>query len=518
MPALRENQMRIRGKLALSFSTLVFLILLAFALIIYTTFAENIKHDRDGYFNLKTDSAFQKLTSVIHNYTEHLEIFILRSGLDRLTVNPGPADREELKKRLTAYLAKNDQVTTLAIAAPDGSIIVMAGADSRPQPVARRITTLLKNRKGEFKPGVFAQSDEVYLTYPFADASSKGLSALLLARLDTDALRKVILPEEGQKGTFLVVSKEGVPLFSFPNSCNADLVRNIARSVKHDKGPAIIEGESIFENLYIFSSSSPILGWDLSYAVPGDIYSREMRSLRNRMIAAILAITLISAGVILFISYRISRPIVALSQASKDIIDFDYTSSLDVAYTGDEIGELAKNFETMRRKIKDMVVTDHLTGIYNRRYFMKALESEINRAERMESQLCCLLMDIDHFKTVNDSFGHLCGDEVLKRVGQLLRETVREYDIVARYGGEEFVIILPETTKQEGFEIAERIRKALERENVSCEKGEAKFTVSIGVSSLEGKACTPDILINRADTALYQAKNAGRNKTMIYKG
>jgi diguanylate cyclase (GGDEF)-like protein len=517
--AFSGGPMRIRGKLIASYSLLVLLILLAFAIIVYTTFAEYIKHDRDGYFNMKGRSVFQKLTSAVHGHMQDMELFSVRNGLGQLTTGRTPAEKEELTGKLASYLASHGPLTSMALVAPDGTLIAAAGTDSKILPVARRITALLKNRKGDFKPGVFAQEDEVFITCPLAKGATGELAGLLLARLDTDSLRNIISAEAAQKDALFLVSKEGVLLFScctLPDNVNADMIRGIVRNVTNNAGPAVVRGVSLFRNLYVFSNSSPILGWDLSYVVPGKAYSRELITLRNRMIAAILIITLIAAWVIIIVSYRISRPIVALSQASKNIIEFDYTSSLDIARTGDEIGELAHNFETMRRKIKDLVITDHLTGIYNRRFLMKTLESEISRAERLQHELTCLLMDVDHFKQINDANGHLCGDEVLKRLGQLLRETVREYDVVARYGGEEFFVLLPNTALQTGYEIAERIRQEVGELAVLCGEKEVRVSVSIGVASREGPACTPEIILNRADTALYRAKNAGRNRTEVY--
>jgi len=511
--------MRIRGKLIASYSLLVVLILAAFSLIIYTTFAEYIKHDRDGYFNMKGRSVFQKLTAAVNGHMQELELFRVRNGLERFTTNPTTAGNEELAKKLSRFLAGHEPLTSIALVAPNGTLIASAGSDRKLLPVARRITLLLKNRKGSFKPGVYAQQEDVFITAPFAKDATGTLAGVLLARLDTDSLRKIISADAAQKDALFLVSQEGMLLFScctLPDNVSADTLRQIVRNVANESGPTLIKGESFFRNLYIFSNSSPILGWDLSYVVPGEVYSRELITLRNRMIAAILIITFIAAGIITIVSYRISRPIVALSQATKDIIEFDYTSPLDIARAGDEIGELAYNFETMRRKIKDLVITDHLTGIYNRRFLMKALETEISRAERLHSDLTCLLMDIDHFKRINDTYGHQCGDEVLKMLGSILQTTVREYDVVARYGGEEFFILLPNTAQQAGYEIAERIREEIEKTAVVCGKKEVRITVSTGVATREGPACTPEVILQMADTALYRAKNAGRNRTEVY--
>jgi diguanylate cyclase (GGDEF)-like protein len=145
------------------------------------------------------------------------------------------------------------------------------------------------------------------------------------------------------------------------------------------------------------------------------------------------------------------------------------------------------------------------------------LDNEIARAKRLGDELCCLMLDIDHFKKINDTYGHQCGDEVLRQLGKVLQQAVRHYDIVARYGGEEFVVILPGINIEQAFETAERLRKDIAACAVTCgEAGEVRFSVSIGISSLPRLTGNlTDMLIRDADIALYRAKNAGRNRTAV---
>lgn len=160
--------------------------------------------------------------------------------------------------------------------------------------------------------------------------------------------------------------------------------------------------------------------------------------------------------------------------------------------------------------------TDHLTGLRSRGYFEQQLEMEIKRAQRNGEQFALLMLDIDHFKRLNDTFGHHLGDKTLRRVAAALTEDMREVDTVARYGGEEFVIILPDTTAAEAHAVAQRIRLAVEQTGVPVGSGVTEtITISIGLAVFDADAATKSGLMRNADRALYQAKAAGRNRVVM---
>ena len=157
--------------------------------------------------------------------------------------------------------------------------------------------------------------------------------------------------------------------------------------------------------------------------------------------------------------------------------------------------------------------TDYLTGLNNRGNFMALAEGELARAIRYGSDLSILMMDIDFFKKINDTYGHKVGDTVLKKLAEISVETLRTVDIIGRVGGEEFTILLPMTAKDAAIEVAERLREAIAAVRIPLESGQSlSFTVSIGVTSLITKDNNMDQLLHLADTALYGAKNSGRNK------
>lgn len=169
---------------------------------------------------------------------------------------------------------------------------------------------------------------------------------------------------------------------------------------------------------------------------------------------------------------------------------------------------------SLYREVEQLSYTDAMTDLHNFRYFELRLKEEVIRHKRTNSGISLLILDVDHFKNFNDTLGHLAGDEVLRNLGRILKETVRENDIVARYGGEEFAIILPAVDTQGALVLAERIRERVEEAPFEHEEVQpfGKITVSIGQAALPDSAKNYKELIYRADTALYAAKNNGRNR------
>jgi diguanylate cyclase (GGDEF)-like protein/PAS domain S-box-containing protein len=176
---------------------------------------------------------------------------------------------------------------------------------------------------------------------------------------------------------------------------------------------------------------------------------------------------------------------------------------------------------TERRTLLDQLERqahqDYLTGLCNRRYFLELGELELSRTQRYGNALCLLMLDIDHFKSINDSHGHKAGDKVLQTFGKVCQETLRDVDIVGRLGGEEFAILLPQTGLEKAVEAAERLRDIIGGTDVMLAAGlPLRFTVSIGVTLLKGNDVNIDMLLDQADKALYEAKQTGRNKVCIF--
>ncbi|MDP3046905.1 MAG: GGDEF domain-containing protein [Chloroflexota bacterium] len=163
-------------------------------------------------------------------------------------------------------------------------------------------------------------------------------------------------------------------------------------------------------------------------------------------------------------------------------------------------------------EVQQLAVVNELTGLYNRRGLVQFGEREFTRSARFARPLSALMIDLDHFKTVNDTYGHAAGDRVLRQVADCLRSKARSVDILARYGGEELLLLLPEADLAQATQVAERLRLVIERTSVLVDGEQVRVTASAGVAALTSD--TPDLasLIARADSAVYQAKQAGRNR------
>ncbi|MFD0824981.1 GGDEF domain-containing protein [Neobacillus sp. M.A.Huq-85] len=178
------------------------------------------------------------------------------------------------------------------------------------------------------------------------------------------------------------------------------------------------------------------------------------------------------------------------------------------------VSYLRLRYIKLLKQMQKLIVIDSVTGLYNRRYFDLYMEKTIPFMKRIKRPLILLMLDIDHFKQVNDNNGHLCGDQALRHISEIIKRNVRNTDAYVRLGGEEFAIILPNTQLAEGQSIAERIRGAVERSNFTYKHIPVPITISIGVTLYCGE--NVDDFIEKADQALYRAKESGRNQVVCF--
>ena len=236
-------------------------------------------------------------------------------------------------------------------------------------------------------------------------------------------------------------------------------------------------------------------------------------------VASLMAITLAAASTAV-LSWVIERiRFGRLVKAAEKIAAGDYTVEVPTNGGGLEarLGVAINGISTSLADTYDRATIDRLTGVANRQALLAYLFAEVERATRYGRPLCVAFVDIDHFKAVNDSYGHAAGDTVLRGVAQTIAENLRASDLIGRYGGEEFMLILTETDVEEGAALSEKLRELVERQRFAIEGNPAlSVTVSVGIAGGSGQQLRMETLVRDADAAMYSAKSLGRNQTYIF--
>ena len=182
--------------------------------------------------------------------------------------------------------------------------------------------------------------------------------------------------------------------------------------------------------------------------------------------------------------------------------------------TDQALGQL--NIERLNNELESVSRTDGLTQLFNRRYWQEQFEREYKRSLRSDEVSTVIMLDIDHFKAVNDTYGHQAGDAVIQSLADVVRETIRETDYAGRYGGEEFAILLPDTSVANVMGVAERLRASAESKSVTHDGNSISYTISIGAAEFDTKYSTALAWLEKADQALYAAKQGGRNQVQLH--
>jgi diguanylate cyclase (GGDEF)-like protein len=219
----------------------------------------------------------------------------------------------------------------------------------------------------------------------------------------------------------------------------------------------------------------------------------------------------------LAVPLKIKQQVVGVLNVESDNVNaFDQVDQRLLTTLASQVAVALENAR-LYEETEQLAVTDGLTGLNNHRFFQSFFDRELNRARRYNHPLSLIMMDIDHFKKINDTLGHPVGDKVLIEVARLLREQARDVDLVARYGGEEFMLVLPETKKSEAQLLAERIRVAVEKNRFEAEEAKniGRVTISLGVSGFPDDGSEKDEIIDKVDKALYRAKAGGRNQVRV---
>jgi len=366
------------------------------------------------------------------------------------------------------------------------------------------------------------------------------LLGVLVAKLNfrtIDQILKNYTIEE--TGELYLITKKGTVLISSQPISSVFMGSKLSKQVidkllSHRAGPVDYEnyrGIAVVGTLRMV----PRLSWGVVAEKEMEKAYAQIFRLRNLTIGFFSGLVLAIGLVAYLIGLNIVRPLNRLIRGADKVAAGDLEVDLPVHSRG-ELGFMTKVFnhmvarlrqgrdqlatvnQTLRQRNKELhelSITDSLTGLYNHKHLMETLVREVRRSKRHQHPFAVLMMDIDHFKRFNDTYGHLAGDEVLRKMATIFRDSVRGCDYVARYGGEEFLIMLPETGSDRGVQTAERIRNQMAEEKFVGDGKTVTITISVGVAVFPEHANFPKSLVSSADTALYKAKKGGRNQVVL---
>jgi diguanylate cyclase (GGDEF)-like protein len=342
----------------------------------------------------------------------------------------------------------------------------------------------------------------------------------------------------GKTGQVYLINQNGIVLISSQLTSSPSIQTQLsAQTVR-----TLFEEESVSREYTDYAGKEvvgtlkrlPQLDWAVvAQMEKGEAYAQIMR-LRNLTLLMVSVLLLVIGLTAYFLGLTIVRPLDRLTHGAAKVAGGDLEVDLPVVSRG-EVGYMTEVFNHMvaqlrqgrealdainktlsekNKELEALSVTDGLTGLYNHNHMMETLANETARAQRHNHAFSVLMIDIDHFKKYNDSFGHLAGDAVLMKMALIFTRSIRSVEYAARYGGEEFLIMLPEAEPDGAMEAAERIRSRVVAETFGDGNEQIEITVSIGVAGFPEHGDTPESIIASADAALYEAKRSGRNRVV----
>jgi two-component system, cell cycle response regulator len=300
-------------------------------------------------------------------------------------------------------------------------------------------------------------------------------------------------------------------LFRLPPSASADSIEQRQQPLKNYLASAANENSRLINQLINFQTNDNIH------------HARELKQQARFTIMTISAVAIMMAiASALVLARGILKPLKVLNNGVARFGDGDLSHRIHLK-TQDElellanaINWMADNLEKSQQALIELATMDGLTGVFNRREFNRRLTIEIERSRREGHSVSLLMVDIDHFKKLNDTYGHQSGDDALRHISALIKTEVRPGDLPARYGGEEFAVILPYANSDEAFVVAERLRNLIAAQDIAIQGGQhVKVTASLGCATFPDDAQTEESLMAMADAALYQAKRGGRNRVCM---
>jgi len=437
-----------------------------------------------------------------------------------------------VREYLESVMERVDHLAQLVVVDPRGR--VLAAVPDSASGVALPEGWLADIRAGHDVAGFTVDSGRkgsITLAVPVFRQGSGTVVAGLAARLESAGLAAQLAPLAPSVGALSLMAANGAPILRIAND-----TAMAAAGALPPEAVDVLRADTSVTN-FVNGLGEPAVGtlravpalpWVTLAEISQARAFAQARRLRNTTVLILLGI-IVGVGWVAFrLGLLIVRPLDRLAVGAERVAAGDLSVALPVVGSG-EVASLTRVFNDMVKRLREgraelnaanaalqeknvelerLSVTDQLTGLYNRRRMLEVLENEVHRSKRLEHRFSVLMMDVDHFKKFNDSFGHQAGDRVLAGVAEVLRETTREIDTPARYGGEEFLAVLPEAGLDAAVEVAERIRATLASRIFEGRR----VTLSVGVAEYPTHGADGDRLIAAADDALYRAKDEGRNR------
>jgi diguanylate cyclase (GGDEF)-like protein len=490
-----------------------------------------------GFLSVQIDEKFPQL---LHGAAERLELWYsqVRVEVDTFArsetveknlaaLRRGGGERRaqnEVEAYLGYVLERFDQYSALFILDEKGQILLWVGEERELPPTLRsRLARYSAARVGDV---IQVGEEQIQIASAPVSGSGRHATGSLHALLDLDALDRLLgANDPGPEGRLFLVRSDGRYLRD-PSP----------RSRGRTYGRAIPEpGEAPRVEDYRTRGGREVVGaavstapfdWAIVVEVPYDAAFEPIYDVVWSVLLLNLGIVCVFGLVSLRLAVSLTRPIKALSEGAQRVANGEVGVEIPDARSDDEIGLLTRTFNEMTERLHQhqlelhqksdelelLSVTDELTGVYNHRYFREQLQIEIKRAGRIGRLLALVLIDIDDFKRLNDTWGHAAGDEVLRGVARVMSREIRDTDVLARYGGEEFALVTLQDDLSGAVVMAEKLRAAVSDARFEIETDEGprwvRITISIGVSSYSGDARA---FFNDADRALYRAKEAGKD-------
>lgn len=449
---------------------------------------------------------------------------------------------DRLKSYLTSVKDKFSDYDELMVTDPEGNVVTTSATEPGPMKLPGHWQQLA--RKGEPILGdafwnELTNQPAVTIAVPIKSSNDR-LLGLVAATLNFHTVEKFMQRlahrESGQM--YLIDSRTGIITTSRGMSAamkNVQLPDVVMRALADDDDSVVrysnLQDESVLGSIAV-SSQEP---WgSLSEISNAEAYAQTIK-MRNLTIVITFALLLVVGAGAYLLGATIVRPLSRLIKGANQVADGDLNVEVPIV-AGGEVGYLTDVFNKMvgklrrsqedlatvnntltitNRELQELSTTDPLTGLYNRRYMIDTLAKELTRAERAKDCCSVLILDIDHFKNYNDTYGHMAGDDLLIKAGTLFVKSIRSIDFAARYGGEEFLIVLPGQNAKGAQEVAERIREEIGSATSDSENSNEPVTVSIGVATYPDNGTSVAELIESADAALYRAKEGGRNRVVF---